>query len=306
MTYRLGVDGGGTKTEAILVDASGAIVARQIGPGCNPSIVGPEPARRIVAEALRALVAPLVRTDPSFAAEATLLCMAGSRAFWQEFAASLPKFGRVTAVDDSLPVLELATGGGPGIVLHAGTGSFVAARGPSVAGENPGPFGPVHYAGGLGWRLGDPGSGYDLGRRAIARALLELQGWMPPSGLARLVREQTGLAGHPEITRHFYADVANVGAVAGLAPWVLRLAGEGDGAAQAVVAESMAGLLELALRVAARLFPGVPPGSIPAGLSGRILIHPAVAKVLMAKTELRLRPVEAEPIEGVRRLLAII
>ena len=43
--------------------------------------------------------------------------------------------------------------------------------------------GAIHYAGGLGWRFGDPGSGYDLGRRAITRALLELQGWLPPSRL---------------------------------------------------------------------------------------------------------------------------
>ena len=34
------------------------------------------------------------------------------------------------------------------------TGSFVAARGPD---------GGHHYAGGLGWRLGDPGSSHDLG-----------------------------------------------------------------------------------------------------------------------------------------------
>ena len=55
-------------------------------------------------------------------------------------------------------------------------GSFVAARDAS---------GKIHYAGGLGWRFGDAGSGYELGRRAIARALLELQGWAPASGLAR-------------------------------------------------------------------------------------------------------------------------
>jgi N-acetylglucosamine kinase-like BadF-type ATPase len=306
MTYRLGVDGGGTKTEAILVDASGAVVARQSGPGCNPSIVGPEAARTIAEATLRALVAPLRRADPGFEAEATLLCMAGSRAFWQEFAGSLVKFGRVVAVDDSLPVLELATGGEPGLVLHSGTGSFVAARGPSVAGQAVGPFGSGHYAGGLGWRLGDPGSAYDLGRRAIAYALLELQGWMPPSGLAELVRAQTGLRGHQEIARHFYAEPANVGAVAALAPGVLRLAGEGDPAALDVAVESAAELLKLALRVAAKLFPETPPGSIRARLSGRILTHPAVAKALADRSELRLRPIAEQPIEGVRRLLAIV
>ena len=72
-------------------------------------------------------------------------------------------FGKVVACDDSRPVLELATGGKPGLVLHAGTGSFVAAQAPD---------GTLHYAGGTGWRFGDPGSGYDLGLlRAVTNAV---------------------------------------------------------------------------------------------------------------------------------------
>src|SRR5476651_1288178 len=175
MTFKIGVDGGVTKTECILVDAHGAIVARHLAPGCNPSVAGPEQARLIVTDALCAL-----RDRAAIAS--THLFMAGAPAFWHEFAGTLTDFGRVTTADDSLPVLELATDGGPGLVLHAGTGSFVAARAPD---------GSVHYAGGLGWRFGDPGSAYDLGRRAISRALLELQGWSPPSRLGTLVRDHT-------------------------------------------------------------------------------------------------------------------
>ena len=146
-SFKIGVDGGGTKTECILVDARGAIVARHLAPGCNPSIAGHEQARLVVTDALCAL---LDSVTPRPRPAATLLCMAGSRTFWQEFAANLTDFGQVTVADDSLPVLELATRGEPGLVLHAGTGSFVAARAPD---------GSVHYAGGLGWRFGDPGSG---------------------------------------------------------------------------------------------------------------------------------------------------
>ena len=55
MNFKIGVDGGGTKTELILVDQSGAGVATHIAPGCNPSQVGPDPARTILLEALRTL-----------------------------------------------------------------------------------------------------------------------------------------------------------------------------------------------------------------------------------------------------------
>ena len=59
MTYKIGVDGGGTKTECVLVDAAGVIVARHLAPGCNPNIVGPEQARLILTAALGALTSAL-------------------------------------------------------------------------------------------------------------------------------------------------------------------------------------------------------------------------------------------------------
>jgi N-acetylglucosamine kinase-like BadF-type ATPase len=303
MSFKIGVDGGGTKTECILVDDGGTVVAVHVGAGCNPAIVGPEQARSIVSAALQSLRAQAVTDNPGvtqapFAPAsditATLLCMAGSRAFWGEFAEGLTDFGRITALDDSLPVLELATHGKPGLVLHAGTGSFVAARGPD---------GSMHYAGGLGWRFGDPGSGYDLGRRAIARALLEMQGWATVSRLSSLVRDHTGLPDAAGITRFFYSDPSSNQKIAALAPAVLRLAGEGDQAAQPIVFKSVAGLLDLATRVAGKLFPSSLLETVPAGLSGPILTDPVVMQALAARSRLPLAPVEGKPIEGVRRLL---
>jgi len=293
MSYKIGVDGGGTKTECILVDDSGAIVARHLAPGCNPNVVGREEAARIVTHALADLISE-IRNPKS---EIILLCMAGNRAFWREFAASLQGFGRVVATDDSLPVLELATDGGPGMVLHAGTGSFVAAR--AQAGSIP----AVHYAGGLGFRFGDPGSGYDLGRRAVARALLEMQGWSAPSGLSPLLGSVTGLATVEAILGYFYSDPAPNPKIAALVPAVLRLAAEGDPAASALAIESASGLLDLAVSVAAKVFPGAPPDSLRVGLSGSILNHPVIAKALAARSPFNLKLVDEPAIEGVRRLL---
>jgi N-acetylglucosamine kinase-like BadF-type ATPase len=296
-SYKIGVDGGGTKTECILVTGPGEIVARHMAPGCNPSVLGPEQARLVVTAALCQLIAAF---DPRAVSaggriETTLLCMAGSRSFWREFGASLTDFGRVTVTDDALPVLELATDGGPGLVLHGGTGSFVAARAPD---------GAVHYAGGLGWRFGDPGSGYEIGRRAIARALLELQGWAPPSRLAATVRDQTRLADAGAITRYFYNAAEPNRQIAALAPAVLRLAEEGDHTAHQLILDACAPLLELAQQVTARLFPETPFATVRAGLSGPILTHPTVVAALTPRSPLPLRPIAASPIEGVRRLLA--
>ena len=306
MTYRIGVDGGGTKTECILVDAAGTVVARHLAPGCNPNVAGPDAARLILTDALVQLVAgadlQLQRSTstsappPSARISHTHIYAAGNRAWWRETAATFAGFGQVFTADDSWPVLELATHGRPGLVLHGGTGSFVAARAPD---------GSIHYAGGLGWRFGDPGSGYDLGRRAIGRALLELQGWAPPSRLGPTVRDFPGLD-RPDaasVTRFFYAHAEPNRQIAALAPAILRLAAEGDHTAHQLVLDSVAELLDLAHRVAAKLFPGIPLDTLPAGLSGPILTHPVVVAALPARSPLPLAPVAGTPIEGVRRLL---
>ncbi|MES2691889.1 MAG: BadF/BadG/BcrA/BcrD ATPase family protein [Verrucomicrobiota bacterium] len=298
MIYRIGIDGGGTKTECVLLDESGNVVARHLAPGCNPSVAGPEQARLVVTDALCQLVAALnlpAGEAPTIAH--THIYAAGNRTFWRETGATLTGFGRVFTADDSWPVLELATHGQPGLVLHGGTGSFVAARAPD---------GSVHYAGGIGWRFGDPGSGYDLGRRAIGRALLELQGWAIPSRLGPTVRDHTQLgetADAAAITRFFYYHAEPNRQIAGLAPAILRLAAEGDHTAHLLMVESLEELLALARRVATKLFPEVALDTLPAGLSGPILTHPVALTALSTRSPLPLTPVEGAPIDGVRRLV---
>jgi glucosamine kinase len=300
MTYKIGVDGGGTKTECILIDETGTVLARHIAPGCNPSVAGAEQARLIITDALCALVSTLssqLTATDSPEISTTHIYSAGNRAWWRETAATLTDFGKVVTADDSHPVLELATNGQPGLVLHAGTGSFIAARAPD---------GSVHYAGGIGWRFGDPGSGYDLGRRAIGRALLELQGWVHPSRLGPTVRDQTQLgesADAAAVTRFFYLHADPNRQIAALAPAVLRLAEEGDHTALQLVSESVGELVTLATRVAAKLFAGLPLDTLPAGLSGPILNHPVVAQSVTARAPFALTPITEAPIEGVRRLV---
>ncbi|HEX2854619.1 MAG TPA: BadF/BadG/BcrA/BcrD ATPase family protein [Opitutaceae bacterium] len=302
-SFKIGVDGGGTKTECILIDESGSIIAVHVGVGCNPSVVGPEQARTIALAALDSLraralsqAATAAPWGPGAMIESTMLCMAGSRSFWQSFAADLTGFGKVTTFDDSLPVLELATHGKPGIAIHGGTGSFVAARAED---------GTLHYAGGHGWRFGDAGSGYDVGRRIVSRALLEAQGCADPSAVGELVREHIQVGPDTDastIAHYFYHHKEPNRDIAGLAPAVLQLMDEGDPVAREIVINSAIELLQLATQVAVRLFPDSVE-TVRAGLSGPILTHPAVAAVLMANSQLSLIPVEEKPIEGVRRLL---
>lgn len=290
-TYLLGVDGGGTKTDLLLVDAStGETVATHTAPGCNPSHIGADAAGELLQTALDA-----VRGDRTIAR--TALYMAGSPATWVELGRRLRGAGEVTTGTDALPVLELATGGAPGLVLHAGTGSFIAARAPD---------GTTHYAGGLGWRFGDPGSASDIGRRAIAAALLELQGWAPATALGAALREHAGLDDAAAITRACYSRPDANALIAGFARRVVVLAQEGCRPAQVALAGSLAELVAQARLVTDRLFAGAQ--DIPCGVSGALLNGDAARYALLALAQNHGWPVSyrflAEPpIEGVRRLL---
>jgi N-acetylglucosamine kinase-like BadF-type ATPase len=297
-SYKIGVDGGGTKTELILLDADGAELARHIAAGCNPSQVGAEQARAILAKALRELTAK----HPGPISHA-LFCMAGSGAFWRETAAALKDFGAITTLDDSIPVLELATNGAAGLVLHAGTGSFIAARSAD---------GKVHYAGGLGWKFGDPGSAFDIGRRALGGALLELQSLSASksagSPLLDALRDHTGLPDYSANSRFFYNDPSANAKIASFAPRVLALAENNCGPAQQVVADSITDLARQADAVIHRIFQK-PVEKIPCGVSGRILNSVPAAFALRSLASklnwsVELRFMDTPPIEGVRRLLA--
>jgi N-acetylglucosamine kinase-like BadF-type ATPase len=288
---KIGVDGGGTKTELILIDQNGEVVARHTAPGCNPSVIGPDNARDLLADALRVL---LSQRSGTVSIESTLLCMAGSPGFWREIAATLTGYGRVKAATDALPVLELATSGCPGLVLHAGTGSFVTLRTSD---------GSVHYAGGLGWRIGDPGSAQDIGRRAIARALAELQGWAAPSPLSQALGEEFQATEPSAITAALHRDEEPNRRIGTFATRVSQIAAAGDSTAREIVLASTGELLACAEASARAHFGAQTLNTLAAGLSGPILTQPFVLNALQARATFPLKPLTEPPIEGVRRLL---
>ena len=295
-SYRIGVDGGGTKTELILIDKQGEAVARHTAPGCNPSIVGPESARKTLEVALQGLLAssPSPNASGLPPVSHTLLCMAGSPAFWQETASSLAGYGIIETKTDALPVLELATSGRHGLALHAGTGSFVILRTPD---------GSVRLVGGLGWRIGDPGSAQDIGRRSLARALAELQGWASPSALGTLLQKTFDTANACDVTAALHRDAEPNQRIGAFAARASELAQEGDAASREIILAATGELLACAEASAKALFGIHNVDTLAAGLSGPILTQPFVVAALQARTTLSLTPLAEPPIEGVRRLL---
>jgi N-acetylglucosamine kinase-like BadF-type ATPase len=164
MRYVLGFDGGGTKTDCVLMDETGAILAHgQSGPS-NPTRVGFEEAASALYEAATHAIVEAHLELPAIAGvcagiagtqhaeAATKVHSALKNAF--------PK-ARVCVITDLALSLE-STGQRPSVVLVAGTGS--AAIGWDSQGH-------LSRVGGYGPLISDHGSAYDIGRQAIVSAL---------------------------------------------------------------------------------------------------------------------------------------
>ncbi|MGB2629587.1 MAG: BadF/BadG/BcrA/BcrD ATPase family protein [Candidatus Acidiferrum sp.] len=166
MKYVLGLDGGGTKTECVLMDVERAVCAQGRSGPSNPLRVGFGGALAALCEAARwAMQDARVAPDDVVALCAGVAGAAGDQAsrkmkklLSEEFA------GRLVYVCTDLELTLEATGEGAAIVLVAGTGS--AAVGRDMHGN-------VARVGGHGPLLGDEGSAYDIGKRASIAALRE-------------------------------------------------------------------------------------------------------------------------------------
>lgn len=184
MRFALGLDGGGTKTGCVLMDEAGAILARsQAGPS-NPLRVGFGAAINAIREATRLAIAQAgLPMDSAAAVVCAGLAGAGPPESAEKIRALLTSEfpGSNIRLCTDLDLVLAAMGEGPAIVLLAGTGSFAVGR--NAAGE-------TARSGGYGSQIGDEGSAYDIGRRAVLTAMHENDRTGADSMLgARLLRE---------------------------------------------------------------------------------------------------------------------
>ncbi len=161
MRWVLGFDGGGTKTDCVLMDESGAVVARARSGASNPTSFGVEVSLASLAEAAKDALRTAGRSEKDVAYVVAGVSGAGEPSMrWALQSGLQPGFPNATILITSDLVLSLgATGEIPSVVVIAGTGSAVLGRTAPFELARAGGFGPV---------IGDPGSAYDIGRKAVA------------------------------------------------------------------------------------------------------------------------------------------
>lgn len=258
----IGIDGGGTKTRAVLADERGERIAEAIGAG---SAVKPHEAERS-AGVIAGVVRDAIEQGDIGEARPRVICVGVAgvgreserQALWD--ALSSHQLAEEIVVETDLGIaLYDAFEDGPGVLLIAGTGSSAFGRGPAGATGRCGGWGPV---------IGDEGGGAWIGRRALSVVSAAADGREPETALTGAVLTATEVSETNDLIR--WASSATPATLATLAPVVMSVADGGDLRANAIV--SMA-VEELALHVRAlarQLFTDE-RASVPVALTGGLL-----------------------------------
>ncbi|MBK9547920.1 MAG: hypothetical protein IPO52_02140 [Gemmatimonadetes bacterium] len=161
---------------------------------------------------------------------------------------------RTMVTTDAELARAAAFGVGAGVLLIAGTGSIAIGRDAQ---------GTARRAGGLGWRMGDQGSGYWIGQRALEAVGGMHEGFGPTTRLAEALCAAAGVQGIAGLVR--WSTTATPAAVAALAPATLQTAERGDAAA----VEIRQGALDALCRLARAA--GAGPGAAAVAFSGGLI-----------------------------------
>lgn len=291
----LGIDGGGSGTEACLGDERGRILAKAEAGPSNPIKVGIEQAKKQLARAahqvLLSTTAACDHHKPLLVAVCAGVSGAGqpavARALGVWLRRAIPARHHLLVTDAEI-ALHAAVGTDAGMIVISGTGSIAHARGPS---------GKTLRAGGWGPSFDDLGSGYDLGRKAIMAALQEFDGRGGHTVLTKRICRALQLTDITQVARK-KLDPQEVAAIFLL---VSDAADEGDRVARRLCREAAGDLAQLVLALHKRL--GRHP-TIPVVCAGGIFRSSPTIRRQFARyvhqdiPSAQVRLLQREPVEG--------
>jgi N-acetylglucosamine kinase-like BadF-type ATPase len=295
----LGADGGGSKTAVRIaaVDEAGRIekLGEGFGGPSNVRAVGRAHAEINLNVAVDAALRHAGLVDETI--DYAVLGLAGSslpdvQAFVTEWATRRQLATRVDIVHDADPVLAVGIPEGEGIALIVGTGS-VAIGVDSGGGRS--------VTGGWGHWFGDTGSGYDLGRRALAAVADAVDGLGPDTVLVKRVLHRLGTDQPREMLLRLDQAVDVRREIAALAPVLLHAAEDGDAVARSIVDAAAENTAKLVKANATKL--GFAP-DVPVAAAGGIVCKSALYRetLLGELRKLGITPraftVVSEPVEG--------
>jgi N-acetylglucosamine kinase-like BadF-type ATPase len=254
MALYMGIDAGGTKTDCAIGNGR-SLLGEATGESCKVSQVGEAQARSALHDIIRR-TCMAAHVSPS---DIEQLCIGISgasvpgNAAWVQNVIHEVLSCEVRVIGDHIVAHHAAFGGGPGVLVIAGTGSI--AYGANEQGERA-------RAGGWGAIASDQGSAFWIGREAVAAALRDFdlgnlvfdnQDSGKQQGIFAIVAQGWKVSTHDEVVR-----IANSGALARfseLARLVAEAEDSGSLDAGTILMQAGQQLADLANAVIVRLWP---------------------------------------------------
>lgn len=224
----LGVDGGATKTQALLLDFEGYVLGYGEGGCANHQVCGLEAALREIVRASEQAVSAL---STGHSPQVGCFCLAGAD-FPEDFEMlqkALTRVGLVQEViikNDTMAALRSGLSSAWGVVVVCGTGFNAAGRAPD---------GREVRLPGLGIISGDWGGGYDLAMEVIRQVMRAWDGRGRPTLLTARVLESLNEPSEESLLRSLYHQRISTGQLLGLVPILFEVAEQGDAVARDIL-----------------------------------------------------------------------
>lgn len=298
--YFLGVDGGGSKTSAIVVDEQLQSLGGSVSGPSNHLRVGIDEAARNVENAIRSAIAssPIGLDEVEY----TYCGIAGSdhpthRQRVIESLRYLFPRSNFTVDSDARIALTGAIGFGPGIVVIAGTGSVAFGRNEALEEARTGGWGPT---------LGDEGSGYSIARRGLSSVVRAHDGRGPATRITELLCAHYGMCDPVDLPYFVYAPSTHADDIALYCRLVFEAAQQGDAVAKEIVGSEGRELGIMAAAVARKL--GVADSPVPvawvggAFQGGALLLDPMTEVLRVEVPHTSIKPALETPVIGAARM----
>jgi N-acetylglucosamine kinase-like BadF-type ATPase len=270
----LGIDGGGTTTQAWLAEPGCHVLGRGTAGPSNAKAVGPEAARRALDSAIRgAFYAAGLTSSP---VDVICLGLAGfdrpdDRKILAGWADQAGWARRIVMVNDGDLVVAAGTPDGWGVGVIAGTGSIAVGRAKD---------GRTARAGGWGHLIGDEGSAYGIVLEALRMVARRADGRAPrPPGrdlLTERVCAALGVTEASQIVTTIYSPEFSRARIASLAPEILAACAEVPETGEQLLIPAGAALAETVAAVARSL--GWASGVLPLAVAGGFLLSAAIVR----------------------------
>lgn len=247
MNYRIGVDGGGTTTRAVLIDENAAVIGRGEAGTSNHYSVGLERAVENIHRAIGIALSSAQTLEREVSGWGVGLAGACTEKEQNALRARLEPIAnnaRVLVDEDAAAAWAGAFGGEAGAICIAGTGANCFGVGTD---------GSRARADGLGPLLGDRGSGYSIGEATLRAVCAAHDGSGPETSLVAPVLATFEASSIDDLVEIVYKPDFKRDRVASTVPLVFEAARAGDAVAIALLHDSGEALAATTLAVLRKL-----------------------------------------------------